>query len=257
MPRAVPPRGSPRSPAGPSGTPSQVATGGTSARLPAQRLEHLVRRSRAADPAQPARRLVVLAPAARSSRGTPRSAAAPPPRRRPPAPAAPPPDGRRSGARPAAPAPPGCRPACTPGTRAVPAAAGPARPRSPAGTAPSSIPCPRPASRASSASACGTVRGNPSSTNPPPVSGRAIRSLISAIMTRSSTSRPASICRRASSPSGVACATASRRISPVEISGQPPAAASRRPWVPFPVPGAPSMTTRNATSSDGRGSGRP
>ena len=52
----------------------------------------------------------------------------------------------------------------------------------------------------------------------------------------SGTSRPASTSAWASSPSGVSCATASRRMSPVEISGSPSFSASRVPAFPCRLP---------------------
>src|SRR5262245_14079412 len=64
------------------------------------------------------------------------------------------------------------------------------------------------------------------------------------MITASGTSSPASMSRRASSPSFVPWATASRSMSPVAIWGTLQRAASRRACVPFPAPGGPSSTTR-------------
>jgi hypothetical protein len=73
----------------------------------------------------------------------------------------------------------------------------------------------------SSADACATVRGKPSSTNPPHRIARSSRSRTIPIITSSPTSSPRSMTRLARRADlGPAC-TASRRMSPVEIFGIP------------------------------------
>jgi hypothetical protein len=70
---------------------------------------------------------------------------------------------------------------------------------------------------------------------------------MTAIIFSSLTSRPASMTARAARPSSLPWLTASRRISPVEILGIPRSRATRSAWVPFPAPGAPSITSRTLT----------
>ena len=202
-----PPRGSPRSPAGPSGTPSQaVPASAPPTRLAAQRRRtprppcprRRPRRSR------PVRRVVARTSGAVSPRYTSKplphrllvvvrartSSAA----------------GWSSQWRPSR----GGAPCQVVGPLAHRALAPRRQPphqlvlASPRRYSTASSRCPRSASSASSASACGTVRGKPSSTKPARrVRLAPCRSRTSPIITSSGTSCPASICRRASSPSGV------------------------------------------------------
>src|SRR5690606_32061130 len=106
-----------------------------------------------------------------------------------------------------------------------------------------SSPVPRSASILSSATACGTVRGNPSSRNPSDASGSARRSRTMLMVISSGTSWPASMYAFARTPSGVAAATFARKMSPVEIFGTDRWAAMNSAWVPLPAPGGPTSTS--------------
>ena len=85
------------------------------------------------------------------------------------------------------------------------------------------------------------------STNPLVASSRASRSSTIPIITSSGTRSPASIMAFAVNPDAVLSCTALRRMSPVEIFGMPFSAANRSACVPFPAPGAPSMTRFSPT----------
>src|SRR6266508_4053747 len=102
------------------------------------------------------------------------------------------------------------------------------------------------ARRRSSASACATVRGNPSSTKPAPQSGSARRPITMAITTSSGTRSPRSMYCWAVRPRAVPSATLARKMSPVATSAQPKCSAMRTAWVPLPAPGGPISTTRKA-----------
>src|SRR5215475_7719195 len=106
-----------------------------------------------------------------------------------------------------------------------------------------SRPTPRSASSLSSADACGTVRGNPSSRKPSAASGSASRSRTMLIVTSSGTSWPESMYRLASFPSGVPCWTLARKMSPVEIFGTDRCEAMNSACVPLPAPGGPTSTS--------------
>src|SRR5512143_454879 len=72
------------------------------------------------------------------------------------------------------------------------------------------------------------------------------------IIRSSGTSPPAAMIGAAFLPSSVPSATASRRMSPVEMCGTPWRAASCLACVPFPLPGGPmkmSFTTSSLLSS--------
>src|SRR6516162_11670152 len=73
-------------------------------------------------------------------------------------------------------------------------------------------------------------------------SGFAIRSSIMPSTMSSETRSPASITAFALRPSGVLSATARRKRSPVDTCGRPKSFWSRCACVPFPEPGAPSIT---------------
>src|ERR1700730_2252483 len=106
-----------------------------------------------------------------------------------------------------------------------------------------SSPTPRSASSLSSADACGTVRGKPSSRKPSPASPSANRSRTMLMVTSSGTSCPPSMYRFASIPSGVPAVTLARKMSPVEILGTARFAAMNSAWVPLPAPGGPTSTS--------------
>ena len=87
--------------------------------------------------------------------------------------------------------------------------------------------------------ACGCVRGKPSSTKPFLQSGRASRWRTISITTSSGTRSPRSMIALARLPISEPDATASRRMSPVEICGMPePLAPGASPVCPSPSPAA-------------------
>src|SRR5205814_3832631 len=106
-----------------------------------------------------------------------------------------------------------------------------------------STPEPKSAGSVSRATACGTVRGNPSSWNPSLASPSPSRPATMLMVTSSGTSWPASMYRLASTPSGVPWATFARKMSPVEILGTARCAAMNSAWVPLPAPGGPTSTS--------------
>src|SRR5215218_6396398 len=129
------------------------------------------------------------------------------------------------------------------------AAARPARRRSSSSSvtsklraASSGVPCS--ARLRSRASACWTVRGNPSSTNPAWQSRSARRSMTMAMTTSSGTRSPRSMYSWAARPSSVPSATFARKMSPVAMWGQPNLPATSAACVPFPAPGGPRKTMR-------------
>ena len=69
----------------------------------------------------------------------------------------------------------------------------------------------------SSASACSTLRGKPSSRKPSAHSGPSMQSRIIRMITSSGTSSPRSMYSLACLPSGVPCFTAARSMSPVAM----------------------------------------
>ena len=99
---------------------------------------------------------------------------------------------------------------------------------------------PRSASMRSSASACGSVRGKPSSRKPAAVSGSAMPlARACAMVTSSGTSSP-----RLHVPCALSPSARARRVWRAEhVAGrdvrQPAAAQTRAAWVPFPAPGGP------------------
>jgi len=82
----------------------------------------------------------------------------------------------------------------------------------------------------------GTVRGNPSNTNPCEQSGRSMRSATMRSTIESGTNSPRPIMGCARCPSEVPCATCSRSMSPVERCGAENLRASSFACVPFPAP---------------------
>src|SRR5690348_12936728 len=93
--------------------------------------------------------------------------------------------------------------------------------------------------RASSALACGTVRGKPSMMKPGSQSGCRRRLRIMPIMMSSETYWPAARMGWALSPSSVPFAISARSMSPVAICGIRKYARSTLACVPLPEPGAP------------------
>mmetsp|Transcript_676 Transcript_676/g.1850 ORF Transcript_676/g.1850 Transcript_676/m.1850 type:complete len:217 (+) Transcript_676:342-992(+) len=92
---------------------------------------------------------------------------------------------------------------------------------------------------ASSFSAWPTVRGKPSSKNPPLQSSAAILSLMIAATRSSSTNAPLFITSSAFFPTSVPAATAARSMSPVDNWGVPNASTILGACVPLPEPGGP------------------
>src|SRR4051812_32396773 len=95
-------------------------------------------------------------------------------------------------------------------------------------------------SASSSASACLSVRGKPSSRKPSEVSASPRRSRITAMMTSSGTSSPRSMYAFASLPRSVWSLTAWRSMSPVAMYASGKSSCRRSACVPFPAPGGPS-----------------
>ena len=103
---------------------------------------------------------------------------------------------------------------------------------------------------ASSASACGIVRGTPSRMKPFAQSARATRSRTMPMMTSSGTSLPASMKLLAFRPVSVPFLIASRRMLPVEMVGMFSFLLMISACVPFPAPGAPKRISFIASSSN-------
>src|SRR3954453_17595931 len=95
-------------------------------------------------------------------------------------------------------------------------------------------------SASSSASACLSVRGKPSSRKPSEVSASPRRSRITAMMSSSGTSSPRSMYAFASLPRSVSSLTAWRSMSPVAMYASGKSSCRRSACVPFPAPGGPS-----------------
>src|SRR3989337_4541552 len=104
------------------------------------------------------------------------------------------------------------------------------------------------ASPESSALACVTLRGNPSSTTPSCASGAFNRAWIMRMVTSSGTRSPRSMYEFASLPSSVPALASDRNMSPVARCLSQSDSASSTAWVPLPAPGAPSSTMINATA---------
>src|SRR3989441_149704 len=102
-----------------------------------------------------------------------------------------------------------------------------------------------------SASACASVRGNPSRMNPFFASGSLSRRSVIAITRSSGTSPPASMYAFAFFPSSDRAVTLCRKMSPVETWGTPRYAASFVAWVPLPAPGGPRRTSRMRMAENG------
>src|SRR3712207_1254619 len=98
---------------------------------------------------------------------------------------------------------------------------------------------PRSWSAVFSASACGIVRGKPSSRKPSSPSASTLSRII-AITSASGTSSPRSIYSLASRPSAVSSRLCVRSRSPVAMNGRSKSDCSRWAWVPLPAPGGPS-----------------
>src|ERR1051326_1263438 len=92
-------------------------------------------------------------------------------------------------------------------------------------------------------SACGSVRGKPSKTNPWPPCKRS-QSSISSMMILSETRPPLRSTSAVSCPKGVPRSRSRRKIAPVEVTGIPKWRVIISAWVPFPEPGAPRRTSR-------------
>src|SRR5438876_4134725 len=102
-----------------------------------------------------------------------------------------------------------------------------------------------------SASACASVRGNPSRMNPFFASGSLSRRSVIAITRSSGTSPPASMYAFAFFPSSDRAVPLCRKMSPVETWGTPRYAASFVAWVPLPAPGGPRRTSRMRMAENG------
>ena len=72
-------------------------------------------------------------------------------------------------------------------------------------------------SSSASASACGMLRGKPSSRKPSPASSEVTRSMIMAIVSSSGTRSPFSMYLSASLPSSLPFSTSARNMSPVAM----------------------------------------
>src|SRR5258706_5107873 len=93
---------------------------------------------------------------------------------------------------------------------------------------------------ASSASACGRVRGKPSSSTPSLASGSARRDSMTRTTSSSGTRSPAAMIGATSLPSGVPLLASLRSISPVETWGRAKRSVMKWAWVPLPPPGGPN-----------------
>ena len=110
---------------------------------------------------------------------------------------------------------------------------------------------PRPSratSKPSRNSACGTLRGNPSSTQP--LCWRGSHGRASGTSGRRAGNAPRARIGRASFPTSESASTCSRSNAPVLRWPNPRLSASLRPWVPLPDAGGPSRTSRSGLAEE-------
>ncbi len=98
-------------------------------------------------------------------------------------------------------------------------------------------------------SACGTLRGKPSSRKPACASVSCRRLCTIAIVTSSGTRSPRSMNALACLPSSVPVLTLNLKMSPVEILGIARCEAMNWACVPLPAPGGPTRTTRTTAGN--------